>query len=217
MDFAAARSRLVADLKRWGYIKTPAVERALITVPREEFIPEHRRNEAYDDMPLPIPYGQTISAPSMIAIMLEESALSKGLKVLEIGAGSGYNAALVAEIVGPEKVISIERYDELAEWGRQNLQRCGYEVKVIVGDGSLGYAPESPYDRIIATAGAPRLPKSWIDQAVVGGMIIAPIGRSRFSQTLEIVTKVAEGNMEVRHGVPCAFVPLVGKEGWSSS
>ena len=208
------RANLVDDLVRNGHIRSPAVERAFRRVPRELFVPEDRQRASYVDSPLPIPRGQTISAPSMIAIMLEEADLRAGLKVLDVGTGSGYNAALLAEIVGAANVVSIERHRELLDFARENLRRAGYAVMLVEGDGTLGWEPEAPYDRIVVTAGAPRVTKSWIRQTKIGGKIVAPIGRSTFSQVLVTATKTGEDKVVLREGTPCAFVPLVGKEGW---
>lgn len=212
--FARARAALTDRLARSGYVRSPAVERAFRTVPRERFVVPERRGDAYDDTPLPIPMGQTISAPSMIAIMLEEADLGPGQRVLDVGTGSGYNAALLAEIVGPENVVSVERHPGLVAFARENLRAAGYEVRVEEGDGTLGWEPGAPYDRIVVTAGAPRLAPSWVRQTTVGGRIVAPIGRSTFSQVLVTATKTAEDHVDVREGTPCAFVPLLGKEGW---
>ena len=215
MDAAATeRAALVEELRRAGWVRSAAVERAFRVVPRERFVTADMRRKAYEDTPLPIPLGQTISAPSMIAIMLEEADLRPGLAVLDVGAGSGYNAALLAEIVGRTNVVTVERHAELANFARENLRAAGYDVSVVVGDGTLGYEPAAPYDRIIVTAGAPRVAKSWIRQTKVGGRIVVPVGRSTFSQVLVIATKTKEGTVVERRGTPCAFVPLIGKEGW---
>ena len=214
IDFAREREALVRGLVRSGYVKSPAVEGAFRTVPRERFVTPDLQGDAYADTPLPIPLGQTISAPSMIAIMLEEADLRRGFKVLDVGTGSGYNAALLAAIIGAESVVSIERHAELLDFARGNLAAAGYAVRLVAGDGTLGYPPEAPYDRIVVTAGAPRIAKSWIAQTKIGGRIVAPIGRSTFSQTLVIATKTAEDHVVTREGTACAFVPLVGKEGW---
>jgi len=217
-DFVGARRRMVESLRKEGCLQSPDVARAFLAVPRERFVPEDLRNKAYVDTPLPIPMGQTISAPSMIAIMLEEADLRPGLKVLDVGTGSGYNAALLAEIVGPENVVSIERHADLLEFARQNLAAARFtgprQVRLVAGDGTLGYEPGAPYDRIVVTAGAPKIAKSWIRQTRIGGRIVAPIGRSSFSQILVIATKTAEDRVVEREGTPCAFVPLIGKEGW---
>ena len=208
------RRELVSLLEGAGYIRRPEVRAAFLQVPRERFVPEDLRTSAYEDVPLPIGYGQTISAPSMIAIMLEEAALTRGEKVLEVGTGSGYTTALLAEITGPESVVSIERLRELEPFGRENLHAAGYEVRVLIGDGTLGFPQEAPYDCILATAGAPNIPKAWKEQTKVGGRIVAPVGRSRLSQVLVTARRVGPEKWEIMEGTPCAFVPLVGEQGW---
>jgi len=210
-----SRRELVARLEKWGYITSPAVRDAFLRVPRERFLPEDLQGSAYDDTPLPIGHGQTISAPSMIAIMLEEAALRAGEGVLEIGTGSGYNAALLAELVGPDRVVSVERLPGLAAFGRRNLEALGYRVDVVVGDGTLGYPPRAPYDCIIATAGAPRIPEAWTEQTRVGGRVVAPVGRSRMSQILVVARRLSDAKWDVTEGTPCAFVPMIGEQGWS--
>ncbi|MBU7033360.1 MAG: protein-L-isoaspartate(D-aspartate) O-methyltransferase [Theionarchaea archaeon] len=208
------RNSLVTWLKRGGYIKSPEVEAAFRSVNREQFVlPEHT-GDAYHDSPLPILRGQTISAPSMIAIMLEVAELRPGVSVLEIGCGSGYNGALIAEIVGEENVITIERIPELAEWGKKNLESAGYRISVIVGDGTLGYPLKAPYDRIISTAAAPRIPSQWIDQLSMGGLIVCPVGSRHWYQELQVLRKSEEGSIDISYHGGCAFVPLIGKEGF---
>ncbi len=210
------RYELTEELIRWGYLKTSKIIDAFKRVPRHEFIPENLRESAYLDQPLPIGHGQTISAPSMIAIMLEALKPEKGEKVLEIGAGSGYNAALIAEIIGKTgKLFTIERVQELAEFGRNNLQKSGYWwVKVIVGDGTCGYEKEAPWDRVLVTACAPEVPKPLVNQLKIGGKLAVPVGKHYMAQTLLLVEKISEEETIVeRHG-GCSFVPLVGKYGW---
>jgi protein-L-isoaspartate(D-aspartate) O-methyltransferase len=151
----------------------------------------------------------------MIAIMLEEAGLEAGEHVLEVGTGSGYHAALIAAIVGPSNLVSIERHAALAERARAALAAAGFgEVTVIVGDGSLGFPARAPYDCILATAGAPRIPDSWPPQLATGGRIVAPVGASPHSQVLVIVTRQDDGTLDTREGTPCAFVPLVGRQAW---
>ncbi len=218
--FAEMRRRIVEYLVRLGYVKSEKVKKALLNVPREEFVPEPYREFAYDDHPLPIGYGQTISAIHMVAIMTEALDPVPGDKVLEIGTGSGYQAAVLAEIVAkmdPSKrghVYTIERIPELAEFARRNLERTGYSeyVTVIVGDGTLGYPEEAPYDRILITAAAPDIPKPLIEQLKEGGRIVAPVG-DLYVQRLVIADKVG-GVLRRRYGIECVFVPLIGKYGW---
>jgi protein-L-isoaspartate(D-aspartate) O-methyltransferase len=207
---------MVADLVRTGDIRSEAVRQAFLRVPREAFVPPEVRGVAYEDTPLPIGGGQTISAPSMIAIMLEEAGLQPGERILEVGTGSGYHAALLACLVGAVNVVTIERIQGLARLGRENLMRAGFaEVTVVTGDGSLGYPTRAPYDCIMATAGAPRLPSAWATQLTPRGRILAPIGSSRYSQELLIAHRRADGGLDVRRGTPCAFVPLIGEQAWA--
>jgi len=200
IDFSVRRSKLVDMLKELGYIRSFKVERAMLAVPRELFVPDDVREYAYDDRPLPIGYGQTISAPSIVAHMTELLDPKPGDKVLEIGTGSGYQAAILAEIVGPEGCVwSIERIPELAELAMRNLGRTGYlgRVRVVVGDGSLGYKHEAPYDRIMVTAAAPRIPEPLIEQLKPGGRLVAPVGPLPF-QVLLVVDKKEDGSIEVK-------------------
>jgi protein-L-isoaspartate(D-aspartate) O-methyltransferase len=209
------RERLINSLIRWGYLRSPEIIEAFRKVPREEFVPEKLRTSAYEDTPLPIGHGQTISAPSMIAIMLESLQVKRGHKVLEIGTGSGYNAALLAELAGREgRVASIERIPELAKFGRENLRKTGYEwVEVKVGDGSLGY-PGVAWDRILLTACTPQIPKPLLEQLAIGGKIGAPVGTNYLFQTWTVVEKREDGTLKTEEMGGCSFVPLVGKYGW---
>ncbi|KXA96195.1 protein-L-isoaspartate O-methyltransferase [candidate division MSBL1 archaeon SCGC-AAA259I14] len=210
------REDMVQSLERRGYLESSEVIEAFRKVPREKFVPSSVRGDAYADRPLSIGEGQTISAPSMIAIMLEVLKAKDGDKILEIGTGSGYNAALMAEIIGPVgEVHSIERIKTVAETGRENLERNGYEqVKVIVRDGTKGFEEEAPWDKIIITACAPEVPDPLIEQLKVGGKLVAPVGEYYRSQTLLEVEKVNEEETKVRRHGSCAFVPLVGEYGW---
>jgi len=221
IDYAAERERVVNYFVELGYIRDEYVIRALKRVPREEFIPEHLKRFAYVDQPLPIGYGQTISAIHMVAIMTEELRPRPGDRVLEVGTGSGYQAAVLAEIVAladPEKrgfVYTIERIPELAEFAQKNLEKTGYSqyVKVIVGDGTQGYPDAAPYDKIIVTAAAPSIPPPLLEQLRIGGRLVIPVG-SRFIQRLLIIDKTEHGLVK-RWGIECVFVPLIGKFGWS--
>ncbi len=217
---------MVEKLIREGYIKSEKVKQAMLRVPRHLFVPEDVRRLAYEDTPLPIGFGQTISAPHMVALMCELADLDTGMKVLEVGTGSGYHAAVMAEIVAPEgvekerwgHVFTVERISELAEFARRNLTTTGYSgrVTVVVGDGTKGYAERSPYDRIVVTAAAPSIPKPLIDQLKVGGKLIIPIG-DRFLQYLYVVEKRSDQEVSSEAIIPCLFVPLVGEYGWKNS
>jgi len=213
-DFAAERARMAERLVHSRYVQDPRVREAFLAVPREAFVRPEDAEDAYADVPLPIGRGQTISAPSRIAIMLEEARLAPGDRVLEIGTGSGYHAALVAHIVGPKNVVSIERIPRLAGWARSNLARVGFSgVTVVVEDGSLGYPERAPYDCISATAAAPAIPDPWRLQLSSRGRIVAPIG-PRSGQVLIVATRRSDGNLDIREGTPCAFVPLIGARAW---
>ncbi|HIC99387.1 MAG TPA: protein-L-isoaspartate(D-aspartate) O-methyltransferase [Pyrodictiaceae archaeon] len=216
-DFSTLRRALVETLIEEGIIRTKIVKEAMLKVPREEFVPKHLRDYAYEDTPLPIGYGQTISAPHMVALMCEEAQLAPGMRVLEIGTGSGYHAAVIAEIVGPRgAVYTIERLAELTAFARKNLAKTGYldRITLIVGDGSMGYPPAAPYDRIIVTAAAPEVPPPLVSQLAVEGIMVIPIG-DRFNQVLYVVRKKSSGDIEYRTVTPCLFVPLIGKHGWN--
>lgn len=223
VNFEEARRKLLEDLKRMGYIKSDKVYNAMMRVPREEFVPEDLRFYAYEDRPLPIGYGQTISAPSIVAYMTDLLDPDVGHKVLEVGTGSGYQAAVLAEIVAPESaprdtwghVWSIERIPELAEWARGNLERTGYSgrVTVVVGDGTLGLPEEAPFDRIIVTAAAPKVPEPLLEQLKPGGRLVIPVG-DVWSQDLLLIIKKETGKIEEVPTIPVLFVPLIGKHGW---
>jgi protein-L-isoaspartate(D-aspartate) O-methyltransferase len=187
---------------------------ALKKVPRHEFIPHEYINDAYSDIPLPIGEGQTISAPHMVAIMCELLELKKGMKVLEVGGGSGYHAAVVAEIVGEEgMVIAIERRQELAERAEKILKRLRYNnIKIVIGDGSKGFSPESPFDRIYVTASAPKIPEPLINQLKLDGKMVIPVGE--YSQYLYIVEKDEKGKIKKTNWGGVRFVPLIGEYGF---
>jgi len=211
------RIDLVKRLSEMGYIKTEKVKQAMMKVPREEFLPASNKPYAYADQPLPIGEGQTISAPHMVAMICEILSLEEGMKVLEIGTGFGYNAAVVAEILGPKgHMYSIERISSLAETAKENLKRTGYadNITVIVGDGTKGYPEEAPFDRIYGTASAPRLPEPLEEQLEIGGMILIPVGEHRYMQELIVITRKSEDEYEKKSIGGVAFVPMIGEHGW---
>lgn len=195
-------------------IKNKRVIEAMKKVPRDLFVPEEIRDEAYDDRALPIGYGQTISQPYIVALMTELLELKGDEKVLEIGTGSGYQAAVLAEIV--REVHTIERISELAELAKKKFEKLGYKnIKVYVKDGTEGLPEEAPFDRIIITAATPELPEPLIAQLKEGGIIVAPVGE-RFSQYMLKAEKKGS-ELEQHYLIPVAFVPLIGKYGWKES
>lgn len=186
---------------------------AMSRVPREAFVSEAMKDRAYDDSPLPIGESQTISQPYIVALMTQLLSLSGSEKVLEVGTGSGYQTAVLAEIV--DKVFSIERSFNLSQKARAVLESLGYSnVLLRVGDGTVGWDEFSPYDRIIVTAGAPDVPQTLVKQLKEGGILVVPVG-DRFQQELKAVMKTESGT-KTRSGGGCVFVPLVGREGWSN-
>ena len=203
--------RMVDEQLRGRDITDERVMRAMEQVPRELFVPPDLRDRAYDDAALPIGAGQTISQPYMVARILEEAGLDGDERLLDVGTGSGYQAAVLAQLA--DEVHSIERIPELAEQARQNLEEAGIEnVDVHVGDGSRGLSEHAPYDAITVAAAAPDFPQALYDQLKVGGRLIVPSGGRR-GQRLQVIVRSPEGPAVVR-SVPCRFVPLLGEEGF---
>ena len=213
--FASAREAMVAEQIAARGIRTPLVLAAMRKVPREDFVPEPYRANAYDDSALPIGSGQTISQPYIVALMIEAMGLGGGERVLEVGSGSGYAAAVLAEIAS--EVIGIERQPALAKRAKETLARLGYDtVTVIEGDGSLGYAPGAPYDAILVSAAAPGVPPALIEQLRPGGRLVVPVGRVRAHQTVRRIEKAADGGLVEEEITGVRFVPLVGEQGWKA-
>ena len=195
MGFEQRRARMVDRLRDRGAIERESTAEAMRAVPRHEFVPESRREDAYADRPLPIGEGQTISAPHMVAVMIERLDLAAGDRVLEIGTGCGYHAAVTAEVVGAGNVYSVEYSDRLAEQARSTLDDIGYgDISIRVGDGRDGWPEHAPYDRAYLTCAAAELPEPVAKQVRPGGRILAPIGRRR--QTLERFDKRTDGTLE---------------------
>jgi protein-L-isoaspartate(D-aspartate) O-methyltransferase len=206
-----ARASMVASLRK--VISNERVLEAMSRVPREPFVPLERRSEAYDDRALPIGHGQTISQPLMVAIMLQEMALKGTEKVLDIGTGSGYQAALLSELTA--SVVGVELIPELTERARRVLQANGYgNVTVHQAGKELGWPEDAPYDAIVVAAAAPRVPQSLVAQLAPGGRLVIPVGQ-RHGQELMVVEKRPEGLTVARKG-RCGFVPLVGKEAFTA-
>lgn len=211
--FKDEREKLVKMLKIEGRIKTEMVEKAFLETPREAFIPETLKNYAYVDTPLEIGKGQTISAPHMVAIMCEALDVKKGQAVLEIGAGSGYHAAIISKMIGEKgHVYTIERFSSLAEKAQKNLESADISnVTVEIGDGSEGLPKYAPYDRIYVTCAAPKIPHPLLEQLKDPGKLLIPVGR--IICKLELIEKKGDKIIAKDLG-GCAFVPLVGKHGF---
>ncbi len=211
--YRAERLRMVEDQLRGRDIVDERVLAAMERVPRELFVPEEERGRAYDDAALPIGHDQTISQPYMVARIAEALGLTGGERVLDVGTGSGYQAAVLAEL-GAE-VHTIERIEELAEQARANLAAAGYDrVEVHVGDGTLGLPEHAPFEAIAVAAAAPGMPQRLYDQLEPRGRLAVPVG-GRWGQRLEVIVRSPEGPAIVR-SVPCRFVPLVGQEGFDN-
>lgn len=211
-NFDALRKRMVDTQLIARGITDPRVLKAMLKVPRHLFVDEALRDRAYGDYALPIGEGQTISQPYMVAIMSELLELKGDEKVLEIGTGSGYQAAVLAELC--YKVCTIERIGALGTRARKVLDFIGYSnVAVRTFDGTYGWRDESPFDGIIITAASPEIPQPLFEQLKEGGRMVIPIG-TRYLQTLTVVTKHAGGKMDVRESVSCVFVPLLGAYGF---
>ena len=194
-------------------ISNQSVLKAMREVPREEFVNERFLERAYGDHPLPIAEGQTISQPYIVAYMTEALELRFTDRVLEIGTGSGYATAVLSRIV--KAVYSVERLSGLAQSARQRLERLGYTNIVIhEGDGTLGWSEHAPYDAIVVTAGAPKVPSFLLDQLAVGGRLVVPVGRSSDAQELVRVQRISDHDYRTEHLCGVRFVPLIGVAGW---
>lgn len=212
-DFDLMRNMMVEEQLVPRGISDKPVLKAFRKVPRHEFVGKDFLQNAYNDYPLPIGENQTISQPYMVALMTQSLNLKGGEKILEIGTGSGYQAAILAEIA--KDVYTVERFKDLADIAAGIFKRLGYEnIKVKVGDGTLGWEEFTPYDGIIVTAGAPGIPESLLKQLKDGGRMLIPIDSGGFGQTLTLVEKVGR-NIRTSEICGCMFVPLIGKEGWS--
>jgi protein-L-isoaspartate(D-aspartate) O-methyltransferase len=213
VDFEAARRRMVETQLAARGIRDPLVLAAMGKVPRETFVSARQAAFAYDDGPLPIGEGQTISQPYVVARMTEALTLTRTDRVLEIGTGSGYSAAILAEIA--TEVYTVERLPSLADHARQHLADLGYaNVHVLCGDGTLGWPDHAPYDAIVATAGGPKVPPALLDQLAIGGRLVMPVGAVPYDQRLVRVVRAAAGDYRREELDAVAFVPLIGAQGW---
>ena len=213
LDMKEQRERMVAEQVEARGVRDELVLKAMRKVPREAFVPETMRELVYDDSPLPIAAGQTISQPYIVAYMVEALALKGGEKVLEIGAGSGYAAAVLAEIA--KDVYTIERIGQLAEKAAASLADAGYaNVHLRHADGTRGWLDEAPFDAILVSAGAPDVPESLIEQLKAGGRMVIPVGRDKRAQELIRITRRENGQFDREDLADVRFVPLIGEEGW---
>lgn len=211
--FEIARERMVTLLRTHYKISDERVLAALSTVPRHKFVNEALVSQAYKDNALPIAAGQTISQPFIVARMTELLELKGKERVLEVGAGSGYQTAVLARLV--RKVFAIERIETLAKEIGPMIRSLGINnVSIKISDGTAGWSVYAPFDAILVAAGGPNIPEPLVQQLVIGGRLVIPIGSDRKSQVLVRVTKTESGFVKDEHG-PCAFVPLIGEHGWS--
>lgn len=214
MDYAGLRDRMVRDQVEARGVKNPDVLRIMRTVPRHRFVDPALAHSAYGDAALPIGFGQTISQPYMVGLMTSLLEVNGRSRVLEIGTGSGYQAAVLSRLV--HAVFTVERVEPLAQRAQSLLRELGYEnVLFRVGDGTVGWRKYAPYDAIIVTAGAPDPPPSLFEQLREGGRLVVPAG-PREEQRLLVLERGADGSLRERATVPCTFVPLIGREGWSA-
>lgn len=213
-----ARERLVERLQRNGEISSPRIIEAMRRVPRHMFVPEDERDRAYEDKPVKIGHGQVVTAPHLVGRITELLDLVPRQTILEIGTGSGYHAAVLAELVGGEHLVTVERVRALAMRARRVLERVGYgEVAVVVGDGSRGLPCGAPYDRVNVTCAAPGVPASLLDQLGRGGRMTIPVGGTPCGPHTLCLVKKHEGQVDRTSHGPVRFVPLVGANGFPVS
>src|SRR5579863_1612985 len=214
-SFASLRAKMVERNIAARGVQDELVLEAMRKVPRELFLPKNLREFAYEDSPLPIAGEQTISQPYIVAFMTEALMLKGGEKVLEIGAGSGYAAAVLSEIAA--QVYTVERLGPLAEQAAVTLAELGYDnVHVLHGDGTRGWAEHAPFDAIVVAAGGPQVPESLKDQLKIGGRLVIPVGADQRSQELVRVTRISTSEYRSEDIADVRFVPLIGEEGWST-
>lgn len=216
-DMTMLRKRMVEEQLAARGIRDPLVLRAMKEVPREKFVPFEYSQSAYADSPLPIGENQTISQPYVVALMTEMLVLSPHDRVLEIGTGSGYAAAVLSRIVA--EVYTVERHGNLARSARERFEQLGYEnIHIRIGDGTFGWPEKAPYEAIIFAAGAPQIPEPLLTQLAIGGCLVGPVGQKRDLQQLVRVQRKSEDEYQhehiSEHVGKVRFVPLVGKEGW---
>jgi protein-L-isoaspartate(D-aspartate) O-methyltransferase len=213
MSMVQERRQMVEQQIRRRGVTDPAILNAMAAVPRELFVAPEYRIQSYDDTPLPIPAGQTISQPYVVALMIEALHLRPADRVLEIGTGSGYAAAVLSRM--SREVYTVERHGELVAYARARFQELGYDnIQVRHGDGTLGWPEHAPYDGIVVAAGGPQIPLSLRQQLAPGGRMVIPVGRHRERQQLVRITRENEGDFRQEKLGHVRFVPLIGREGW---
>lgn len=213
-DYSAEREAMVERQIESRGIRDPKILEAFLSVPREEFLAPGYRDLAYGDHPLPIEAGQTISQPYIVALMIQAAEIKCGDRVLEVGAGSGYAAAVMSRIA--DKVVAIERQPELVEVASERIERLGFDnVEIVGGDGTRGWPDEAPYDAILAAASGSHVPKAWTAQLADDGRIVMPVGDPGLVQKLVKVTKGQGGKLITEDLGGVRFVPLIGEEGWA--
>jgi protein-L-isoaspartate(D-aspartate) O-methyltransferase len=212
-DFTTLRERMIGQQIAARGLDDPQLLAAFRAVPRELFVSADYAGYAYQDSPLPIESGQTISQPYIVALTIYAARIGPGDKVLEVGAGSGYAAAVIGQIAA--EVIAIERHHELVELARQRMKRLGYNnVRIVEGDGTLGWPAEAPFDAVVAAASGSHVPQGWIAQLKPGGRIVMPLGSPHSVQSLVKVTKQDDGTLKQEDLGGVRFVPLIGAEGF---
>jgi protein-L-isoaspartate(D-aspartate) O-methyltransferase len=212
-ELEGRKERMITEHLLARGIRDAAVVKAMREVPREAFLPPDMERYAYDDSPLPIAEGQTISQPYIVAYMIEALELRGRERVLEIGTGSGYAAAVLSRCAA--EVFTVERIASLAESARGKLESLGYRnVRVLLGDGTMGWPDHAPYDGIVVTAGAPEVPEELKQQLAIGGRLVIPVGDTPHLQTLVRVRRLPDGEFREEELCGVRFVPLIGKQGW---
>ena len=215
-NFAAEREAMVERQIASRGISEPTILEAFRAVPREEFLSKDYADLAYGDHPLPIEAGQTISQPYIVALMIQAAEMKAGDNVLEVGAGSGYAAAVMSRIAG--QVTAIERHPDLVMVAQERMQRLGFDnVRIVEGDGTRGWEAEGPYDAILAAASGSHVPPAWVKQLADGGRIVMPVGEPNWVQKLIKVTKGPAGKLITEDLGGVRFVPLIGEEGWKNA
>ena len=215
-NFAAERDAMIERQIASRGIREPTILEAFRAVPREEFLSKDYADLAYGDHPLPIEAGQTISQPYIVALMIQAAEMKAGDNVLEVGAGSGYAAAVMSRIAG--SVTAIERQPDLVKVAQERMRRLGFDnVRIVEGDGTRGWQAEAPYDAILAAASGSHVPQAWVEQLADGGRIVMPVGEPDWVQKLIKVTRGPGGKLITEDLGGVRFVPLIGEEGWNDA